>query len=130
KERNMQHDASATQLNDVVDGVRTRWRRARILRGTAIAVTAFVATLILSAALLLATNYAPSAVIALRVVAIVIAIALVVRFILRPLHRGVGDQQVALYLEENEPSIEGAVVSAVEASKNGPAGPLSIVAMV
>ena len=40
-------------------------------------------------------------------------------FIVRPLRRRVTDDQVALYLEEHEPSLQATLVSAVEASRTG-----------
>ena len=47
-------------------------------------------------------------------------------FLVRPLLRRVSDEAVALYLEEHEPSLEAAVLSALEArgegGESGPAG--------
>ena len=40
-------------------------------------------------------------------------------FLLRPLRRQVSDDQVALYLEEHEPSLQATLLSAVEASRAG-----------
>ena len=40
-------------------------------------------------------------------------------FLVRPLRRRVTDEQVALYLEEHEPSLQATLVSAVEASGQG-----------
>ena len=40
-------------------------------------------------------------------------------FLLRPLRRRVTDDQVALYLEEHEPSLQATLLSAVEASRTG-----------
>ena len=40
-------------------------------------------------------------------------------FLVRPLRRRVTDEQVALYLEEHEPSLQATLVSAVEASREG-----------
>ena len=39
--------------------------------------------------------------------------------VVRPLLRSVTDEQVALYLEEHEPSLEAAIISAVEAERAG-----------
>ena len=38
-------------------------------------------------------------------------------FFVRPLMRRVTDEQVALYLEEHEPSLQAEIISAVEASR-------------
>ena len=40
-------------------------------------------------------------------------------FLVRPLRRQVTDEQVALYLEEREPSLQASLISAVEASREG-----------
>ncbi len=40
-------------------------------------------------------------------------------FLVRPLRRKVSDEQVALYLEEHEPSLQATLLSAVEASQHG-----------
>src|SRR5262245_19223585 len=110
----------AADLLHVVDKVRRRWRMARVLRGSAIVVVALFATLITAAALLDALAYDPTAVIVARIFAGVIAAALVARYVVRPFLPKPPDAQVALYVEEHEPSLEGALVSAVEVSK-GPA---------
>ena len=43
-------------------------------------------------------------------------------FVVRPLRRQVTDEQVALYLEEHEPSLQATLLSAVEASRSGDSG--------
>ena len=43
-------------------------------------------------------------------------------FLVRPLRRRVTDEQVAMYLEEHEPSLQAILISAVEASRHGQAG--------
>ena len=40
-------------------------------------------------------------------------------FFVRPLMRQASDEQVALYLEEHEPSLQAAIISAVEAEHGG-----------
>src|SRR5262249_57053898 len=40
-------------------------------------------------------------------------------FLIKPMLRMVTDDQVALYLEEKEPSLEAAIISAVEAERSG-----------
>ena len=46
-------------------------------------------------------------------------IAAVLWFVVRPLRRKVSDEQVALYIEEHEPSLQATLLSAVETSRNG-----------
>src|SRR6185436_15538579 len=47
------------------------------------------------------------------------AAGLLVWFLVRPLRRRVTDEQVALYLEEHEPSLQAMLLSAVETSREG-----------
>ena len=78
------HDSSAAQLFDVVDGVRRRWRLARVLRGGAVVAVSLVALLLTAAFVLDAVAYAPAAVIAARILALVAAAVLIGWFIVRP----------------------------------------------
>src|SRR6185312_2245655 len=59
-------------------------------------------------------KYTDGAVIGARVVAILAIIAVIVRFVVMPLRPRLRDEQVALYLEENERSLNASVVTAVE----------------
>lgn len=108
---------SVAQVGAVVDYVRRRWRLARVLRGLAIAVAAVLVLLVIAAFALEATKYSPSIVIASRTIVGLAAVAIVVWLVLRPMLPRPRDEQVALYVEEHEPSLEGALVSAVEMSK-------------
>lgn len=112
-------DSSVAQVFDVVHGVRRRWRWARVVRGAAIALAGILATLVASALVLDATRYEPAVVIAARVVVTLVAIGLVARFVVVPMLPHPRDEQVALYMEEHEPTLEGALVSAVEVSQHG-----------
>jgi hypothetical protein len=47
----------------------------------------------------------------------VAALALLAWFIVRPLLRKASDEQVAMYLEEHEPSLQAEIISAIEASR-------------
>ena len=55
------------------------------------------------------------------IVAVVFA-ALAAAWLWRPLKRQVSDAQVALYLEERDPTLEASILSAVEASNAEAAG--------
>ena len=100
----------------VVHGVRRRWRMARVLRGVAITLAGVLVTLVASALILEAVKYAPAAVIATRIATAVVALGLLAWLVVRPLLPRPRDEQVALYVEEHEPSFEGSLVSAVEIS--------------
>ena len=108
--------ASVAQVGAVVHYVRRRWRMARVLRGLAIALAAVLVLVVASAFVLEATKYAPAVVVGSRVVVALMAIALVAWLVVLPMLPRPRDEQVALYVEEHEPSLEGALVSAVEVS--------------
>jgi hypothetical protein len=99
----------------LVARVRRRWRMRVALRGLAITAAATVAVLFLSAAALERLRFAPEAVLWLRVLTWGTLVGSLAAFLVRPLLRRVGNRQVALYLEEHEPSLDHAVVSAIEA---------------
>src|SRR5688500_8112136 len=112
-------DSSVAQVFGVVAGVRRRWRWSRVLRGAAIALAGVVVTLVVAALILDATRYPPAGVIAARIAVAVVALALVAWFVVVPMLPRPRDEQVALYVEENEPSLEGALFSAIEVSGTG-----------
>ena len=64
-------------------------------------------------------RFSPSSIIAARVLLSLAVLGSVYYFLIRPLRRRVTDEQVALYLEEHEPSLQATLISAVEASGQG-----------
>ena len=87
------------------------------LRG-AVLVAALAVVVFMGAALGLESwRFAPGAILALRIVLPLALLALIGVFFVRPLLRRVTDDQVALYLEEHEPSLQAEIISAVEASR-------------
>jgi hypothetical protein len=59
-------------------------------------------------------HFSPSAVIAFRVFAYAALVFVLYKYLVRPLARRISDEQIALYLEEHEPSLETRVLSAIE----------------
>src|SRR6185369_10765775 len=59
-------------------------------------------------------GFAPGAITGVRIAAYVVLAVLLVQYVVRPLLRRASDEHVALYLEEHEPSLDAAVLSAVE----------------
>src|SRR6185295_918999 len=104
-------DSNIAQVFDLVHGVRRRWRWARVLRGAAIALAGLLATLIVAAIVLDRSGYSAGVVIAGRVGVIVVAVVLLGIFVVLPLLPHPRDAQVALYTEEHEPSLNGALIS-------------------
>jgi hypothetical protein len=107
-------DARYDELREVIREVRRRWRLKVALRGAAIVVAAGLLALGVSAYAMDHFRYEPWAVTSFRVFAYVALLALTARFLVLPLWGRISDERVALYLEENEPSLEAAVLSAVE----------------
>jgi hypothetical protein len=104
------------QLVDVIRGVRNRWRLKLAARGAVVVVAGTLLALLLSAGGLESFRFAPGAIIAFRILAMVVFLALVGWAFVRPIRKQVSDAQVAMYLEECDPTLEAAIISAVEAS--------------
>ena len=104
-------------LVDIIHQVRRRWRYKLALRGAVGVLGLGVAALLLSAYGLESWRFSarldhhvPGRRSDWR------SLRLIGWFLVRPLLRRVSDEQVALYLEEHEPSLQAAIISAVEAS--------------
>src|SRR5262245_19394966 len=114
------------ELLQVIQKVRSRWRLRLALRGTVIVVAGTVLALLLSASSLEALRFSPAAIISFRIIALLVFGALAYIGLIRPLLRQVSDNQVALYLEESDQTLQAAILSAVETSglaTGGDAGP-------
>src|SRR5688572_28766220 len=109
-----------SQLTSIIRDIRKRWRLKLALRGAAFVVVGFVLTLVLSAYALETLKFSPGSIIAFHVTMLMIVAALTGYFFVLPQWRPVTDEQVALYLEECEPALETAILSALEAEKNSP----------
>src|ERR1700687_109315 len=107
---------SRTLLIDVIRRVRNRWRLRLALRGAVIVLARTVAALLLSASSLASLRFTPAAILASRLLAVSVFVLLVAVWLIRPLMRRVTDTQVALYLEECDPTLETALLSAIETS--------------
>src|SRR5687768_12716472 len=111
--------AQPTELLDIIAGVRRRWRLKLAMKG---AVGVVVIGLLLVLAATYGIEWARSstvAILASRLAFGVVLVASVFWLVVRPLRRRVTDDQVALYLEEHQPSLQATLVSAVEASRTG-----------
>ena len=106
------------ELVDVIRRVRNRWRLRLAARGVVVVVAGTVLALLLSASGLESFRFSPTAIIAFRLIALAVFVALVGWAFVLPLRRRVSDSQVAMYLEECDPSLEAAIISAVEATQN------------
>jgi len=101
------------RLLDLIAVARRRWRLRRALGGAALLAAVTLVTVVLAAFVLDRARYAPAVV---RVAQAAVWIGLGVlawRAIGRGLRRRVSDAQVALYLEEHEPTLGGRLLAAV-----------------
>jgi hypothetical protein len=102
------------QLTAVISEVRRRWRHKMALRGAALVVGGTALILLASSVCIDALRFSPRAILWFRLAALVAVIAIIAFWLVRPLRRRVSDGQVALYVEEHEPSLEASILSAVE----------------
>src|SRR5688500_17665858 len=107
----------AAELLEIVRQVRRRWRMKQAVRGALTVLGVGALVFIASASALEAARFSEGSILAARVLIAVTMAALVALFFVRPLLKRVSDEQVALYLEEHEPSLEASIVSAIEATK-------------
>ena len=107
----------AAELLEIVRQVRRRWRMKQALRGALIVLGVGALVFIASASALEAARFSEGAILGARILIALAMAALVALFLVRPVLKRVSDEQVALYLEEHEPSLEASIVSAIEATK-------------
>ena len=105
------------QLLDVVRQVRRRWRIKLALRGAVGFLLAGLVAIVAIAYALEALKFTPDAIFWFRIVTALVFVAAGAWFFARPLSRRVSDDQVAMYLEEHEPSLDSAIMSAMEATE-------------
>jgi hypothetical protein len=105
------------KLAGLVRSVRRRWKLRLALRGLAWTAGISVVVFLVSAYGLERARFSAEALLWFRIATWTTLAATLYLFVVRPLLRPVTDSQVALYLEEHEPSLEHAVVSALEASR-------------
>ena len=103
----------------MVRRIRQRWRTRIAIRGAAIILGAGLVAFLVSVYGLEFFRFSASSVVAFRAVLWVVMAVLTVRYLVWPLTRRVSDEQAALYLEENEPSLEAAVLGALETGVAG-----------
>src|SRR5438874_6099526 len=108
-----------SELIEVIRRVRNRWRLRLALRGAVIVVAGTVLALLLSASGLESFRFSAPAIISFRIITVAVFVGLLFYGLVWPLRRRVSDGQVAMYLEECDPTLEAAIISAVEATSNG-----------
>jgi len=111
--------AHRDELIRVIREVRTRWRNKLMLRGAVAIVAGALLALLLASLGLQTLKFSASSIIGFRLAILLVFAALVLMWFVRPLRRRVSDTQVALYVEEFDPSLEAAILSAVEVGAAG-----------
>ena len=114
-ERSTPHSA---ELVEVIRRIRNRWRLRLAARGAVIVFVGTVLALLVSARGLETLRFSAPSIVGFRLLALAVFGALLY-YGIKPLRRMVTDTQVALYLEEHNPSLEAAILSAVETSATG-----------
>ena len=99
--------------------IRKRWRTRIAVRGAATVLAVSLGVFLASVYGLEFFRFSASSVVSFRVILWVVAVGLTACFFVWPLTRKVSDEQAALYLEENEPSLEAAVLAAIETREVG-----------
>jgi hypothetical protein len=102
------------ELHRVIRLVRARYRLRVVLTGVLVFMGGALLLLLLSAALLEQFNFGPTAVLLVRLGFYLLLGGLLLRFIVLPLARRLSDADIALYIETHEPSLQAALLSAVE----------------
>lgn len=107
---------SRSSLSATIRRVRNRWRLKLVLYGLTIVMGAALLALLVGPWLMERFRFDPPVVTGVRVATYVVLALLTLRYLVLPLTRRVGDDRVALYLEEHEPSLDAVVLSAVEST--------------
>src|SRR5262245_59334380 len=106
----MNEHGDRSELIAIIHDVRKRWRRKVALRGGAIAAGLVAPALVLSAVVLQWLRFTPESILGFRI-GLALVVALVSwALLIRPQIRRVTDDQVALYLEVHEPSLQAAII--------------------
>jgi len=106
-------------LFSVIRRVRNRWRVRMGLRGAAFVLAAGLGGFLISSYGLEFFKFSSGAVIAFRILTYLMLGGLVYWYLVRPLAGAIPDSRVALYLEEHDPTLQAAVLSALEETKRG-----------
>jgi len=109
----------------IIRSVKLRWRLKILLRGLGTLLAFGVAALLISSYGMDYFRFDDSAVRWFRIVSYLALTFVAFKTLIMPLAKKVSDEQVALYLEEHEPSLSGHVMTGIEltpdAAKNGQA---------
>src|SRR5438552_7693254 len=106
-------------LLGIIRYVRARWRARLAVKGAVRVIVANVAVFFALAYLMQWARFTPASILASRLALAASIVISIYFFLVTPLRRRVTDDQVALYLEEKNPSLQTMLISAVESSREG-----------
>lgn len=118
----MRHEGrqgAAGDVTGVIRDVRAGWRRKLLVRGLLRVLVAGALVLIGAGIALEALRFTPASILTFRIVTVVAILGVAYWWIVRPFRAQVSDDQVALYLEEHEPSLNNLLLSAMTAERRG-----------
>ena len=102
------------ELLPAIRAVRRRWRLRVLMRGLTVVLAGGLIAFVLGAWAVDQFRFSATALLVSRLVTWGVLLGLALQFLARPLLRAITDRQVALYLEEHEPTLDGEVLSATE----------------
>src|SRR5919204_2412270 len=106
-------------LLGIIRYVRARWRARLAVKGSVRLIAVNVGVFFALAYLMQWSRFTPASILFSGFVLAASVAGSFYFFLVKPLRRRVSDDQVALYLEEKEPSLQTMLISAVESSREG-----------
>ena len=123
-------DYARAELIAVIRQVRKRWRTKLAIRGAVGFLVAGVLAIFALAAALDYFRFSPAAIFGFRFVAGALLLAAAGWFFARPMLRKVSDEQVALYLEEHEPTLDNTILTVMAEPGDRAASPALVGRMI
>src|SRR5687768_11060729 len=112
----VERSIATDRVAGIIQLVRRRWRLRHVLVGLGIVLGLTFAVLWLAAMAMDRAGFSETSITWARIVVSLVMIGVSVRWIVWPVLRRLTDGRVALYAEERIPSLDGALMSAVEAT--------------
>ena len=112
----VERTVATDRVAGIVQLVRRRWRLRHVLGGLGIVIAMTVGALWIAALGMERAGFNEASITAARVLVGLVIATVGTRWVLWPIVRRIPDGRVALYAEEHIPSLDGALISAVEAT--------------
>ena len=112
----VERTVATDRVAHIIQVLRRRWRLRHVLFGVMVVAGITIAAVWIAAVAMQRAGFNVGSIMAARIVVGLIVAAIGLRWIAYPLLRRMPDARVALYAEERLPSLDGALMSAVEAT--------------